>query len=344
MENRSSISLALAGCDEHSHIHASAAKNTPGAEIVSCCDIDSNRAAAWADKYGCRSHYSSLGTMLKNEKPDAVILCTWPSGHLEQIRESLSTGVKNILCEKSLATSGRDAREISRIAGSHGAFIMEASMYRHHPAIGFLEKRLKNASVTSINAVFTNFEDDPAKPAGAGLNWRLKPGTGGGVPFDWMSYCVNASNHFSGGRPQRVYATGNFNKNYRIIDRLYGIIEYDNGVTGIVESGRDSSFSEMLRINTKGFILELPVAWGISGKIKILEHRRKTEWDYIETLEHPVGEADPYALQLQNFCNVIKGRGGPGMPLEESVTNVCTIEALVRSLGSKKPVTIVESH
>ena len=39
----------------------------------------------------------------------------------------------------------------------------------------------------------------PEEPAG--LNRRLKAETGGGVPFDWTSYCVNACNHFGGGRP-----------------------------------------------------------------------------------------------------------------------------------------------
>ncbi|MGA2141165.1 MAG: hypothetical protein ABSG94_01985 [Brevinematales bacterium] len=55
-------------------------------------------------------------------------------------------------------------------------------------------------------------------------------------------------------------------------------------------------------------------------------------------------EADPYELQLRNFCDVIKGRGQPCMPLAESVMNIYTIEALVRSLMLKKPVKIDIRH
>ena len=103
-----SINIAIVGCGAHSHLHANAAESFSNIKITSCCDIDSFRSNAWAEKYKCRP-YTSITEMISAEKPDAVILCTWPNQHLEQIKECLSAGIKYILCEKSLTITSEDA-------------------------------------------------------------------------------------------------------------------------------------------------------------------------------------------------------------------------------------------
>lgn len=60
---------------------------------------------------------------------DAVILCAWPGQHLEQIEKCLSSGVKNILCEKSLTVSSDEALSIQRMAEKEGAFIIKKMWY-----------------------------------------------------------------------------------------------------------------------------------------------------------------------------------------------------------------------
>ena len=108
MNDSGKLTFVLAGCGD-SYVHASALKNTPGTSIGACCDMI-NRAPAWADKYGCRAYYSNLGTMLKmkNRTRPILHLAEGPS-RTDQV--CLLSGVKNILCEKSLATSGKDARD-----------------------------------------------------------------------------------------------------------------------------------------------------------------------------------------------------------------------------------------
>ncbi len=334
------IRLAVIGCGEHSHVHAKAVLRSPGIRITACCDTDENRAKDWHLKYGCDAYYTDIAGMLKKENIDGVIICTWPALHLDQIKICLSSGIKNILCEKSLAVSGREASEIHRLSIKYRAFIMEAAMYRHHPCIRRLEKLLyegKNTVIESINALFTNYENEEANK-GETLNWRLRPECGGGVPFDWLSYCVSASNHFSGSRPKRVYSAGSVNPVYKVIDSIYGIIEYDNGIKGIVESSRKSNFSQMLRINCRSCIFEIPVAW--NGDNRIFRHKRKRNWNFISTDVIRLKIKNPYELQIKNFCSVIKGRGKPLVPLDESVINIYTIEALNNSLTSGNPVLI----
>lgn len=157
------IRIAIVGCGQHSKEHMKSAIDVDGLRIVTCCDIYEERAKECADKYGCNSYYADMEEMLKAEKPDAVILCTWPVQHPVFIEKCLSYGIKNILCEKSLALSGEEAIHIWELAQSNDAFIMEACKHRHHPAIRKLERILEYGDIgkiDSIRATFSNYEPE----------------------------------------------------------------------------------------------------------------------------------------------------------------------------------------
>jgi hypothetical protein len=167
---------------------------------------------------------------------------------------------------------------------------------------------------------------------------RFKKECGGGVPYDWMSYLVNGSNYFAGALPARVFASGSVGTKSGVITRLFGMIEYENGVAGFVESSKEASFTEELQIACANARISLPIAWGIYGEVTIKQTHRKPEWDYILTDTFEIGKVNAFALQLQNFVSVIKKEAAPVILLRESVINVMTIEALVTSMNEKRAV------
>jgi predicted dehydrogenase len=255
--------------------------------------------------------------------------------HLEQIELCLKKGIKNILCEKSLTLLAQEAVTVGDLVKQNNAFLMEGVKYRHHPAIRKLERILSYGDIgkiDSIRATFSNYEPEEAQGQGTELEWRYRKDCGGGVPYDWMSYLVNACNHFSGSTPKRVFASGTQSKQYEVITRLLGMIEYDNGVVAFIESSKEANFSEELQITCANGILRLPIAWGIFGEVKITHTHRKPEWDYILTDSYEIEEANAFTLQLQNFADVIRGTAQPVLPLHQSIQNVQVIEALVTSL------------
>jgi len=225
------------------------------------------------------------------------------------------------------------------------AFLMEACIYRHHPAIRKIERIVSGESIgqiDSIRAVFSNFEPEDELSTDGKLDWRFRKECGGGVAYDWMSCCVNACNHFSGSKLKRVFATGNISPKYGIVNRVYAMLEYENGTVGIIESSKSAGFSQMLQLTCAYGILKLPVAWGIYGDVVITKEHRKEKWDYILSDRYQIEEADSFYLQMRNFCNVIKGSEKPVIPLSESIVNVCTIDAIIKSITQKKLFDIVE--
>jgi len=343
MSSHSKVRLGIVGCGEHSHLHAAAAQEIADAEFVAACDVDLTKAEAWAAQYGCESGYGGISAMLTHPKLDGIVLCTWPNQHAEQIHICLSNGIRNILCEKVLVVSAAEARTVFRLVKEHDANLVEGSMYRHHPSIRKLEKILSYGEIgpiDNIRAAFHNYEPEDATEHDGGGDWRNRAECGGGVTYDWMHYLVDSCNHFSNSKPRRVFASGSMSPTRNVIYRIYGLIEYESGLVGIIENSKLANFSNALQITCAHGILHLPIAWAIKGEVTITQTHRKPEWDFILKDTYEIGEANAFALQLENFCQVIRGSEAPLVPLMDSIVNAMTTEALVMSLRQGRDVMV----
>jgi predicted dehydrogenase len=334
-----SLDIAIAGCGDISHMHAEAARRLGGkARFSACCDVDIGRAEKWAATYSAARAYGSLDAMLAGESPHSVLLATWPNQHREQVETCLKAGVRNILCEKALTLTGREAAEMWDMAESAGAFILEGFMYRHHPALRTIERLVEQGAAGEVDAVrasFSNSEQEIADPADATRGWRQRKECAGGVPYDFACYAVNACGHFARAEPVRAAAFGGVSRKYDIVDRLYGVIEYANGRVGVVQSSKKALFDQELVVTGSEGSLVLPIAWTIPGPTAVVR-RSCAEWAEVKEESHPIAFADPYALQLDNFADVVAGKARPLIPLVQSVVNTFAIEALVACLLERR--------
>jgi len=337
------IRLGLIGCGGISHFHARAAKNSRHAiRFVACCDIRPDAAEAWAKQCGCERFCTDFEAMLRTERLHGVLLATWPNQHREQIERCLAAGARNILCEKALTLTGKEAAEILTMANAANAFVMEGFMYRHHPAIRKLETILATGElgpVDNVRAAFHSFDPEMEPGDSPNRNWRQRRECGGGIPYDLACYAVNACGHFTGSVPARAFASGNVSPKYGTVNRLYGMIEYANGTVGIIESSKKSSFNQELQVTCANGILHVPVAWTLYDASAIRQFRCESCGTLL-TDTYAIRQADAYQLQLENFAAVIRGQEKPVVPLAQSVANTFAVEALVTSLLEKRIVDV----
>ena len=337
------LRLGMIGCGGISNAHATAAANSDrDLGIVACCDLNAERLARWSERHGVEATYTDLAGMLADEQLAGVIVATWPTLHREHVERCLAAGVRNILCEKALTTSAADAVALWEQANSAGAFLMEAFMYRHHPAIARMEAVLADGRlgpVDRVRGVFDIFDREKADPDDTNRNWRQQKDLGGGVEHDLACYCVNAANHFNPGRPVRVQAVGGISPKYGTLHRLYALIEYDSGCVGIIESANTADTAQELEVICAHGKLRLPIAWSIYEDVEITE-LRSTGWVKFDSDRHKIPAANAYRRQLENFADVIAGEAAPGMPLAETVADAFTTEAMVTSAMEERPVEI----
>jgi predicted dehydrogenase len=215
-------------------------------------------------------------------------------------------------------------------------------MYRHHPAIGLIDELLaasKIGAVDTVRATFDMFDDEEASPVDPERDWRRQRERGGGVPYDLACYCVDACNRFAGAPPRRVVALGGSSERYGTVDRLHGLIEYENGRVGVVESSRRSDFDHELRIAGANGHVRLPVAWRIEGPTEV-EVSRSAGWGEFETSAHPLPAVDPFRLQLEAFAEAARREAEPVPALVESVVDACTLDALLASAAGQGGVDV----
>ena len=334
--------IGLGGISQNAHAPA-IARNRAGVKMIAACDVRGEAVSDWTARYGCAG-YTDFVEMVRKERPDAVLLATWPNQHREQIARLLDAGVRKILCEKALTLTGREAAETLRMVKQADAFVMEGFMYRHNPVIRKIEQVLSwghLGPVDSVRACFSCFDAELEDPADPQRNWRQRKECGGGIPYDFACYCVNFCGHFAGGMPTRAYGIGNVGR-YDTINRVYGTIEYDSGVVGIIESSKKSGFSQEVQVTCANGILNLPIAWTIDRDMTVTQ--RHGGWNSRRcdtyTTECVSDSVLSYRLQLENFAAAAAGQAAPVVPLAQSVVNTFALEALVTSVLEKRPVEI----
>ena len=341
-EHPAPVRVGIVGCGGIAERHGAAATGCAEATIVACCDVRNERAEEWAQRYGCERAYADHLTMIREHDLDAVLLATWPVQHREQILACLDAGVRHILCEKSLALTAAEATEIWTAAREADALVVEAFMYRHHPAIAKLEELLAGGAIgelDNVRAAFSLLDPEDSPPDDPTRDWRQRPECGGGVPWDLACYCIDACNHFAPGLPRSALALATTSARYGTVNRLYGLIEYEGGTVGHIESSKRSDFDHELDLSGSHGRLLLPVAWRIEDIVEI-ELSRGAGWGAFETTSHAIAVVDPYRLQLERFAAAVRGTAPPLPTLSDSVIGAFTLDALLTSAAERTAIPV----
>ncbi len=165
----------------------------PSFELVSVASRTSEKAAAFAGAYGIRPcTYDDLVAA-----PDIdLVYCPLPTGlHYEWVRKCLLAG-KHVLCEKSLACSLAEVRDLVATARARGLFLMESFQFRFHAQNLYVKKLLAEDAIGPIRQVLVRFGIPPF-PEGAS-NIRYSRELGGGALLDNGAYTVKAATYLLG--------------------------------------------------------------------------------------------------------------------------------------------------
>jgi xylose dehydrogenase (NAD/NADP) len=347
------LRLGIVGCGWISAWHGRAAARIDDLALVACCDTSAEAAEGFRDRYGCQRAYTDYQEMVREHELDGVILATWPPHHLEQIQFCLEAGIQNILCEKSITVGSDEALEVWSATRAAGALVVEGFMYRHHPAMLRIDEILGEGGlgrIDHVSAGFDGFDAEEFAPDDPARGWRRTKELHGGVPYDHLCYCVNQANHVAGAPPAQVMALSWRSERYGTVNRVYGLIEYENGAVGMVESSKGSDFHYELKIFGSTGQLVLPVSITPDrippretfepGEFSEIFVNRKIDLFAYETEAIRIPAADPYELELRHFAATVRGTAAPKPALAESVVNVHTINALLASGEERVPVAV----
>jgi predicted dehydrogenase len=127
------VRVGLVGCGKVGTIHAAALRAIPEAEFVACCDAATDRAAAFATKYGAKP-FPDVPAMLRQGGVEAVVIGTPHPLHAEPAIRAAEAGV-HVLVEKPMAASLADCDAMIAAAKKAGVTLGVISQRRFYEPV-----------------------------------------------------------------------------------------------------------------------------------------------------------------------------------------------------------------
>jgi len=190
------------------------------------------RDPAKAAPYKTRA-WATLDEALTDSAIDIVYVGTPVFLHAPQTIQSLRSG-KDVLCEKPMAMNEAEARSMVEAGRESGKTFGVAYYRRCYPKIQRAKELLAAGAIGQ--PVFAELTNHMWFDGGGNRGWLFDPAKSGGGPlFDIASHRIDVLN-FLFGQPLRVTAQlSNVVHHYAVEDNATVMIEYSNGVRGVVD-------------------------------------------------------------------------------------------------------------
>lgn len=268
--------------------------------------------------------YDSLEAACNDPQADALIIATPNYTHIDVLRVAARSG-KHIFLEKPMATTVKDAFEITQIARDYPAVLQIGLQYRYkamyveaiHEALQ--RKTIGEIKVVSILEHRVPFLDKVKQ-------WNKFSRYSGGTLVEKCCHYFDLLNMFAGSRPESVFATGGMAVNFiefeyhgeksDILDHALVNVVYQNGVRA---SFNLCMFAPMF--------YEEVILCGDEGRIKAYENE-----DFLSTgrpkshMEVMCGENRPSRVSTPVYPAFLKQSGHNGATFYEHINFVDNIE------------------
>ncbi|UVI27510.1 Gfo/Idh/MocA family protein [Paenibacillus spongiae] len=141
------IGVIGAGSISQSHLNAYAANKE--VEIYAICDLNEQRAADAAKKYGATKVYTDYNELLANPDIVAVSVCTWNNTHAKISKAAVEAG-KHVLVEKPLCRTVEEALDLQKAVRAAGKVLQVGFVRRYDPNAQMLRKFVENGDIGEI--------------------------------------------------------------------------------------------------------------------------------------------------------------------------------------------------
>lgn len=207
------ITLGIIGVGNMGGGHVDTFLGNPDVQIVAICDVfrkKRDEAAAKVEKHyaaeresgvfkGCET-YNEYERLLEREDIDAVLIAVPDHWHATIAVAACRAG-KDVYCEKPLALTIREAREMVRAARRYGTIFQVGSQQRSDRNFRYACELVRNGRIGKLKTVHVGIGGTssdkflPEEPIPEGLDWERWLG-----PSPWHPYnSERASGSYSGG-------------------------------------------------------------------------------------------------------------------------------------------------
>lgn len=289
-------------------------------EIMAIASRDGAKARHAAERLGIRKWCGSYEELLADGDIDAIYNPLPNHLHVPWSVQAARAG-KHVLCEKPIAMSADEARQLIAARDQTGVKIGEAFMARTHPQWLRALELVRSGAIGDLRAfsmLFSYFNVDPA-------NVRNVADWGGGALMDIGCYAITFSRMMFGEEPVRVIGAIDRDPQFQTDRLTSAILEFPSGTGVFTCSTQLAPYQRAQLMGTRGRIeIEIPVNAPPEKPARIFVN------DAVE--EMPV--VDQYTIQGDLFSRAILENSEVPVTLEDALRNMETIDAIFRSAES----------
>jgi predicted dehydrogenase len=310
-------------------------RNTPNSELVALVTGDGRKARELAGRYGVpQTHsYDEYNRLLESGDIDAVYIATPNSLHKEFSVAAAEAGI-HVLCEKPMAASSAECRQMIRAAQNGGVKLMIA--YRLH----FEPANLRAVSVITSGRIgepriFTSVFSQQVEDG----NVRLRRDLAGGPLMDMGVYAINAARYAFRAEPVEVSAFGgnNGDARFRDVHESASVLLRFPGdkLASFTCSFGAAAIDQWHVVGTKGW-LQLAPGFEYHKELKL-----KTQVDGEES-EERFGKHDQFGGEILYFSQCIQQNREPEPSGPEGLADIRIVEAAIESMRTGASVRLSE--
>jgi predicted dehydrogenase len=299
------------------------ADQLPQSELARLVAVGSRSESAACDFAGPRGAkaYGSYDAMLADPDLEAVYVSLPNALHCQWTIRALEAG-RHVLCEKPIAASFAEAEAMFAAAERSGRLLVEAFMYRCHPAVRQVIRMVREGAIGRVKLIRTHFTfNRPDDPRDVRYQRRLA----GGSLMDVGCYCVNFARALACGEPISMHACAHRHP-AGVDDYAAGTLEFEGGVLCGFTCGMTVAADRTTFVCGSDGYLAIDTPWFSDGTFRVV----KAEDARTITRKALLGH---YALEAEAFRAAVQDGAEPFVSKQDSLGNMRVLDELRRQIG-----------
>jgi predicted dehydrogenase len=335
------VKVALVGCGNVGQvIHLPILHRMNDVELLAVCDPDERKAKAVAERFGVPAAFKSVDAMLSSSlgsEIQAVDICSSTDAHKTASIPALEAG-KDILVEKPIARTAKEAQEIVSVADKYGRKLMVGMNNRFRPDIMVLKSFIESGELGKIFYIKSGW----LKQQSSASSWQQEKDKAGGgvfldlgiVMLDMALWLLNYPEVHS------VSGTTYYQYTKKVEDSAAVFVRLGNNVTLTIETSwtfhRDGDFFYNNVFGDRGsaFINPLRIFKRVAGNLVNLTPTKNESQVALYKKS--------YENEIRHFINAVRGIVPLVSTGHEAVQRMKVVDAFYQSAAKGKEIVLAK--
>lgn len=284
--------------------------------------------------------YQNFDSIKTNKSVDVVYIIL-PNGlHKEYVIRAAAAG-KHILCEKPMANTADECREMIAACKKSGVKLMVAYRIQYQPHNRYIREQIRQKKYGAVKMVeATNSQSSANKN-----HWRHnKKLAGGGSLPDIGLYCLNTTRFILAEEPSEVFAYQYSTPGNELFTEVEEIMSWQMRFpSGVIANCSTNYFvheSRRYRVMSERGWMDLENAYAYKGQ-QLKTSRADGQMKVQEIIS--IAETDQFGAEMDHFSDCVINNKVPFTPGEEGLRDQLIMEAIYKSAATGKPVLLAKA-